>query len=70
MAENVAGTAQGRKYGYSFNNWKRRKMEGNCSAGCESAPPITVASSAGGDEAIRGYVLGPRVPPVDQAIGM
>jgi len=39
-AEKVAGTAQGRKYGYFFRNSEFPKAPGKRSAGCDSEPPI------------------------------
>ena len=38
--ENVAGTAQGRKYGYFFRNSEFPKVSGKRSAGRDSDPPI------------------------------
>jgi hypothetical protein len=38
--ENVAGMAQGRKYGYSFRKVLLPKRVGKRSAGCDRAPPI------------------------------
>ena len=40
IAVKVAGTAQGRKYGYSFKNLLLPNKLGNRSAGLESAPPM------------------------------
>jgi hypothetical protein len=49
----IAGTAQGRKYGYSFKNSDFPNNSGKFSAGCERAPPIN----------------GPKILPVDQEMG-
>lgn len=40
MAENVAGTAQARKYGYVFRNCEFPKMSGKRSCGLDRKPPM------------------------------
>jgi len=70
-AEKVAGTAQGRKYGYFFRNSEFPKAPGKRSAGCDSEPPIVgLQELVGIPDPLGGRLTHPSAPPVDQEIGI